>query len=695
MKTVVRNSSLAVSMAKLGGENPLPLFRDRNRDLPVRAGPSFPKDKLASFGKETAFRMLPYKRQDRYTRKSVVDSLPAVVLENDFLKAEFLPSLGGRLWALYDKKNQRDIVYRNPVFQPANLAIRDAWFAGGIEWNIGRLGHSVHTCSPMFSGTYTAPGGTEVFRIWEFERQTRLFWRIDFYLPDNASVLYAYVNIVNPENKEKPLYWWTNTAVPETDDVRVLAPTDEVIYIIPTADGTKLMDGGRLPYLSTLPESDLSYPSLSDYSNEYFFQCDRVLANEKTFPWECAVYKDGYTFAEASTAPLIYRKMFCWGSGRGGRRWQKFLSCEEKRYLELQAGLAPTQLHTSVIPPNGTVDWVQGFSALLVEPEKVHGLSYMEAVRNVSSDVSTLFSGEKLQGTLQDIRQCSQRQVDKIVSAGSGWGALECKMRGNLNGEPAPGFLFPLSSITEEQRFWNLLLDGIPVPKADDPWTAPASFMADLEWKEILLEAEKKFPENWLIPYHIGVIEYEAGNKTSAIGAWNRSRGIAQNSWVYRNLAFVYEEAGKRNTARAYYQRTTFFADLLYNGHGDLAIAEEYVSLLIKLHRSEEAALIINKYIDEFGIKNLEGSLLDAAAVIAYRYGNDQLLSAIFAKEPARIREGNTTLIDLWIECEADKLVKREGQSKDQALKEIKKSIAEGVLVPPAEIDFRMFTEKV
>jgi hypothetical protein len=111
-------------------------------------------------------------------------------MENDFLRAEFIPALGGRLWSLYDKQRKRDILYRNPVFRPANLAIREAWFSGGIEWNIGRLGHSVHTCAPVFAGV-VGDTGQSVLRLWEFERQTRLFWRIEFTLPDDSAAFFA------------------------------------------------------------------------------------------------------------------------------------------------------------------------------------------------------------------------------------------------------------------------------------------------------------------------------------------------------------------------------------------------------------------------------------------------------------------------------------------------------------------------
>ena len=94
--------------------------------------------------------MIPYLRQDGYNRKRSLKDFKAVVLENDYLKAVFIPELGRRMWQLYDKEKQQDLVYVNPVFQPCNLALRNAWFSGGVEFNIGMQGHTPFTCSPLF-----------------------------------------------------------------------------------------------------------------------------------------------------------------------------------------------------------------------------------------------------------------------------------------------------------------------------------------------------------------------------------------------------------------------------------------------------------------------------------------------------------------------------------------------------------------
>ncbi len=83
--------------------------------------------------RETSY---PYTQQNSYTEETEQE-IEVAILENDYLYAEFLPTLGGRLWKLYDKKKSKDVLYTNDVIRFRNLSIRNAWFSGGVEWNGG------------------------------------------------------------------------------------------------------------------------------------------------------------------------------------------------------------------------------------------------------------------------------------------------------------------------------------------------------------------------------------------------------------------------------------------------------------------------------------------------------------------------------------------------------------------------------
>ena len=167
---------------------------------------------------------MPFTMPDNYALEESELEFPSIVLENEFLEAVFLPTLGGRLWSLYDKKAKRDLVTRNPVFKPGNFAIRNAWVAGGIEWNIGRRGHDARTSSPLFAARLALPDGTPVLRLYEFCRDRAATYQMEFFLPDGEKFLFARMRIVNPNEYTVPMYHFSNTAVTECADMRIVTP---------------------------------------------------------------------------------------------------------------------------------------------------------------------------------------------------------------------------------------------------------------------------------------------------------------------------------------------------------------------------------------------------------------------------------------------------------------------------------------
>src|SRR6185503_7662855 len=143
---------LVMPAAELGGENPLaPL---RGYGTASAAGSGTAHTDYPDRGNEAS--ILPYRLQDQYDRLRAPRAFKTAVLENQHLRATFLLELGGRLWSLIDKRSDRELLFVNPVFQPANLAVRDAWFSGGVEWNVSIIGHSAFTCAPLFAARVAA-----------------------------------------------------------------------------------------------------------------------------------------------------------------------------------------------------------------------------------------------------------------------------------------------------------------------------------------------------------------------------------------------------------------------------------------------------------------------------------------------------------------------------------------------------------
>src|SRR5438034_532963 len=118
--------TLLLPTADLGPENPLPELR-RERELHmVQPPPGLPTDMADNIRYGHVPSILPYTLQDGYGRERTQKLTKIAVLENDILRAQFLLDYGGRLRSLYHKPTGRELLSVNRVFQPANLALRNA-----------------------------------------------------------------------------------------------------------------------------------------------------------------------------------------------------------------------------------------------------------------------------------------------------------------------------------------------------------------------------------------------------------------------------------------------------------------------------------------------------------------------------------------------------------------------------------------
>jgi len=373
--------------------------------------------------------------------------------------------------------------------------------------------------------------------------------------------------------------------------------------------------------------------------------------------------------------------MFCWGNGPGGRRWQNFLSLPDQEYLEVQAGLAPTQLHSADISGGGIVDWVQAFTAFQAEPELAHQKEYQYAVTHVESRLTQSLDSALLQIALEQGRNRAGMTAD-ILCMGSGWGLLESRLRGR---DTPSGLSFPDTSIGFEEAPWAEFLRTGSLPQRS-PDASPGSFVTGSAWEK-QLEASPVCKGDWRRPYHLGVIAFENGNAEKAIAYWQESIMNVENPWAYRNMAQAAIRSGDSAGALQYYQKAAALSESL-----DISFAEEYIPLLLSTENEAGARAELDNCIKLAGsLKALSVPLLETAAKIALKDGDDELLDKIFLIEQAHIREGNTVMVDIWTEREIRRLCST-GMTMAEAEAQFRKSLANGSLLPPLEIDFRMYT---
>ncbi|MEE1665460.1 DUF5107 domain-containing protein [Streptomyces sp. WAC07094] len=639
--TTIRRDTMTVPAAALGADNPLPPLRplDEVHRIEDRDREDLPRDMARQIGWEPLHSLLPVRVRDGYGRSRAPMDIDTVVIENDRLRATVLPGLGGRIASLFHKPTGRELLYRNPVFQPACFALNGAWFSGGIEWNIGATGHTTLSCSPLHAARVTAPDGGEMLRLWEWERLRDLPFQVDLWLPEGSDFLYVGVRIRNPHERPAPTYWWSNIAVPE--ECRVLAPAEEAYRFgyerrlhrvpVPTYDG-----------------ADRTYPMNGAHPADYFYDVP-----DGRRRWIAALDEDRRGLVQTSTDVLRGRKLFVWGTGTGGRRWQSWLTQPGTGgYCEIQAGLARTQLEHVRLEPASEVSWLEAYGPLEAEREG----DWTTVVSGAEARLDGALPRPVVDAAYEAWLPYADADPGETLAVGSGWGALELLRSGGK----LPGTPFEETTLGEAQAPWReLLLTGsLPEPRRVAP---PGETLVAPHWRDMLETA----PARPLTEYHLGVAQWHAGDRAQAVRSWERALELAPSLWpLLRCLAVADQEAGNRERSADRYAEA--FDDLCRERRDDgeswtaatAALGREALETLLAVHRVAAARAVWNRLhpaTRERGRFRLLGARLLLAE--GDRAGARSVFDAGF--EVADLREGAETIGELWAELTDEPLPAR------------------------------------
>ncbi len=681
----MRLEDYIVPGADMGPENPYPAFRklEFNHTYDCDAL-NVPLDERDTLGFATGFRVLPYRMQDRYNSSREPKKFFSAVLENEYLKVRILPQLGGLVSGILWKPLNRDLIYENPVFQPRNLALRDAWVSGGIEFNTAQLGHHYLTCSPINMAT-VKDGDEEFVRVYAWERVKAFPYVVDMHLPEGSPFFYIHVRLINPHDYMIPMYWWTNIGCEEYPDGRVIAPCDETYE----THGSSL----RFVNCPVIEGVDKSYVSHQRNAYDLFFH----IPPERR-KWEVLIDREGEGILHVSTDMLKSTKVFAWGNNPGSLHWSEYLSKDgHKPFQEIQFGVAPTQMHSEKMPPETVWEWTEAISYFNGDKEILHG-DWVKAYKYGTEKVDKMLSKKALEDLDKKYSKATEIVPEKVVFDGLGWGSLENELRKVKDFDkaptPNPPYL-PFNKMNKDQDMWlNLLYKGTFLER--EIYEDPGQYMIQPEWEQLLEDSIKKgLSNNWFAWFHLGVMKREkaapSGSKYSvcmeeAEECFKKSLECKENTYAYYSLYKLGLDKENKEEAFEYLLKAFNLALSFDKGNIDHLsyIAPTLMTKYMDKKEYDKAKAVYDKLSDK--TKASERVRLQWG-FLAFELGLQEEVKKVLDSHFDNIAEGETSVTGLWYKYYSKQIAVRDGvEWTEEFLEEIKNTVA-----PPHDLDFRMF----
>ncbi len=287
----------------------------------------------------------PYTRQDHLLDEKVMRTYRALYLENEYLKITCLPELGGRIHSVWDKTTNEEMFHNPGVIKPALIAMRGAWIAGGIEWNVGPQGHTVTIVSPVDATIVKNDDGSATLVIGNTEKMFRTRWTVRVTLHPGKAYLDESIRMFNPTDGTHTYYFWNNTAFLNLDSTRFIYPMSlgsnhngDEFFTWPVNDGVDMT------YLKNYPTmaSVFAYGCDQDFFGAYDVDLDRGIVSH------------------ANHHIVQGKKAWTWGEDDFGVMSQMGLTDgnrEEAPYIEVQTGPLLTQADYGFLKPHEEISW--------------------------------------------------------------------------------------------------------------------------------------------------------------------------------------------------------------------------------------------------------------------------------------------------------------------------------------------------
>lgn len=574
---------------------------------------------------------LPYTELVCDHRDPQMTELGCVLLENENLQATILPTLGGRIWSLWDKRDNCELLHVNDQLVPTNQSVRGAWFAGGIEWNISLRGHGPFTMAPLHAEIIDWSDGTPSLRMYGFERVRGVPFSITLALPKASRFLIARSQVDNPHDKTIPMYAWTNAAVPLTPDSRIVVPATHTYRYsyagcmsrvgLPKADGIDITRAGQLT-------------SAADYFHEM---------PTMDYPW-MAILQSGHEsdsksvrgLVQMSTRCLGGRKLFVWGTEGGGPRWQRFLSRAAADYCEIQAGLARTQYECTPMEANAQWVWIEAWGALPSGAIDYSSVSWSQLQQQTAN---SLFA-QRVPALLEEAQRHPLPPLGngQVLLGADQWGQLEVTCA-ELEGTQE--LRFPAKKervdVSGTEDVWQTLLESCQFPsRHHGEWPGP--WQAGAPWRDRLIAAIANGDDHWFAHYHVGVMFAADRHWRNAQREFRISLERTDNAWAHAAMGQI-----ETNPMAAHAHWKAAWELLPHDIDIALALARSYLACDQIAHFFQWVESLPESTARH---PRMQLSLVQAEHGCGRHHAALDRLRRLVV--PADLREGETTLSELW-----------------------------------------------
>jgi tetratricopeptide (TPR) repeat protein len=341
----VRRGELVLPTYRLLGENRNPVFRSQ-------------------YG---VAHIYPYTLQDEIAPQPTPTTYSTLELENPYLRLTILPELGGRVYSLLDKLAGREVFYRNPVVRFAPLAIRGAFFSGGLEFSFP-VAHAPTTASPVNWTTRRHPDGSASISIGGVEHLSGMRWTVSLTLFQDRCAVAQDVRLHNPTPVPGRYHYWTNASLASDDQTEFVYPMRRVRSY--EFAGTAPWPIARLDLIAAEPglpgmEGVPMWPAGRMHAPVDFRHEKDMLAQVSIFgrdvrdsffgAWQHST-DSGYAHC-ADVKDVAGMKLWSWGRSEVGIVNQSALTDDGSLYAETQCGAMETQLDFDFLPPAETRSW--------------------------------------------------------------------------------------------------------------------------------------------------------------------------------------------------------------------------------------------------------------------------------------------------------------------------------------------------